>query len=377
MELAPLETLLSVYGHLGVSATPGGNNNNNGAAGGANDSNKRSSSEDESSESTPMNVPAAKKRKPTPQKEVKKKQETTSTTTSTSRKTQNSKKPTPSPSPDASSVSGDEGPSTSSTRFRWSDELHQYFLACVFELGLEIASPKKVFNKMMADPQFAKSLLDEDMYNQMLNPDAPRKFGAHHVKSHLQRFRSNIVNPRAVFVKQVAELMEEAKKKRKEEGKSSKVLNPEYHAYPFAVDRTFPDNIQATQGPSPSLTSMSLLQKQSQVVSSAGHTSSSSSSVLLGRPRTLSSYEAGEQMRAQVEMRERIESQGHRQVVARSRHEDFDSLPPAALNDDDNLFDWLAPDFFPRGEDAGGEGGGGNNNNASQNGSERGSSKER
>ena len=290
------------------------------------------------------------------------------------------KKKSSSADDESDSNDGDEGGEEKS-RFRWTDELHQYFLACVFELGLEIASPKKVFLKMMSDQNFAKTVLDEDMFNHLASPDAPKKFGAHHVKSHLQRFRSNIVPPREAFIKQLAELMQEAKRKKKEDGKMSKVLNPEYHAYPFSADRIFPDGmihsevanmvssatalLKPTLGRAPVTAGMHHFPPPPPLFGAPGTAGSAgAASAIFARPRTLSSYEAGEQMRAQVEVREMIESRSQRQVIqvqqqqaangaaSNGNVEDFDVLQlpqQVAFQDEDNLFDWLiAPDFFPR-----------------------------
>jgi SHAQKYF class myb-like DNA-binding protein len=410
MELVPaLETLISVYGHLG--GNDNNNNNKNGntqaqASQPQSDSTngvavapqpavgkvtgKRSSSrttnnssvissEGESDDNPPQNKKARK------------------SPTENSAKKPRIKKPTAKNAPsksnsEASDDDADDVAAEEKARFRWTDELHQYFLACVFELGLEAASPKKVFNKMMADSNFAKTVLDEELWKHLLSPDGPRMFGAHHVKSHLQRFRTNIENPRAMFVKQVSELMQEAKKKKKLD-KTNKVLNPEYHAYPFTVDRQFPgselvinqqrqtgvNNSNHAEAPLPlqynpantlgnnqgKFASMPIAQQMYQpqlhynplaTSSSAGASAFSTDKItslsLLARPRAFSSLEANEQMRAQVEMRERIESQGQRQVVGSLGNEDdFDALP--VTENDDNLFDWLVgPEFFPRHDEA-------------------------
>ncbi|KAH9260098.1 hypothetical protein BASA81_001870 [Batrachochytrium salamandrivorans] len=152
-----------------------------------------------------------------------------------------------------------EGEEELGTRFRWTDELHQYFLSCIFELGLEAASPKKIFVKMLSNPTFAKTLLDQEMLERMFDTQqnggvlsttttaataGSKAFLPSHVKSHLQRFRSNVPNPKQAFVQQVVDLMEEAKQKHtndKHHHHASKVLNPQFHAYPFTAHRSFPD----------------------------------------------------------------------------------------------------------------------------------------
>lgn len=155
-----------------------------------------------------------------------------------------------------------EGEEELGTRFRWTDELHQYFLSCIFELGLEAASPKKIFVKMLSNPTFAKTLLDQEMMERMFDTQqngsvlsttttaataGSKAFLPSHVKSHLQRFRSNVPNPKQAFVQQVVDLMEEAKQKHtndKHHHHASKVLNPQFHAYPFTAHRSFSDSQQ-------------------------------------------------------------------------------------------------------------------------------------
>lgn len=76
---------------------------------------------------------------------------------------------------------------------KWSSQLTQFLLSCVFEIGLDLASPKKVFKRMVADEDLGSHCL-EDVCN---NREA---LGAHHVKSHLQRFRANLKHPRESFL---------------------------------------------------------------------------------------------------------------------------------------------------------------------------------
>lgn len=242
-------------------------------------------------------------------------------------------------------------------RFRWTDGLHQYFLACIFEMGLEAASPKKVYNKMMADPNFARSILDDDMSERVFDKESTNKFGAHHVKSHLQRFRSNVANPKLLFIDQLVCLMEQAKERKNEEKQSnrpSKVLNPEYHTYPFSPDRAFPDGL--LQESQESLTGdvytgfSSISNNQ---INSTGDSSSAAAAAPLtteSRPRALSmlSGPSHQQMLAQVAVREMIESKGLRQTMAASQSaqvEDLDNIP-SAFHEDNDLFDWLTNSEF-------------------------------
>lgn len=389
MNPAPaLETLISVYGHLGGSQAVSGSSSSgappppissaNSASGSSGDDN---ASSDRPASSVKGSSKSSSKKKQPPAK--KRNGVVAAKDNKRSKRKKSSQHDDDESGSDSEEESGEE-----KSRFRWTDELHQYFLACVFELGLEIASPKKVYLKMMADPNFAKSILDDEMFNQMTNPEVQKKFGAHHVKSHLQRFRSNIVHPREAFIKQLVDLMQEAKRRKKEDSKN-KVLNPEYHAYPFAADRIYPDNMTSSELASmfnnatallkPTMSSSGSAVNMMQTLAppppplfgipvpppqSTYANSAAAAAMILTRPRTLSSYEAGEQMRVQVEMRERIESQGHRQVVQAPAMDEFDALPNVLGQEDDNLFDWLLPDYFPK--DEGGTAGASSSSNGKQ-----------
>ena len=88
-----------------------------------------------------------------------------------------------------SSHQGDQPNQGSSERFKWTWHLHQLFLSSIFEIGLNAASPKKIFDQMRSDPQLAKSLLGDEMAQRLLDETSKGgDIGAHHVKSHLQRY---------------------------------------------------------------------------------------------------------------------------------------------------------------------------------------------
>jgi hypothetical protein len=51
--------------------------------------------------------------------------------------------------------------------------------------------------------------------------------------------RANVKESRKAFIEQVADLMAESRLRAQEE-KTTKAINPEYHAYPFVAGRAFP-----------------------------------------------------------------------------------------------------------------------------------------
>jgi SHAQKYF class myb-like DNA-binding protein len=79
----------------------------------------------------------------------------------------------------------------SDQRFKWTAQLHQLFLASIFEIGLAASSPKKIHDQMRSDPKLARELLGDEIARRLLDGGSEGDIGAHHVKSHLQRYVSD------------------------------------------------------------------------------------------------------------------------------------------------------------------------------------------
>ena len=237
---------------------------------------------------------------------------------------------------------------TGSDRFKWTLHLHQLFLASIFEIGLAAASPKKIYEQMRSDPQLAKSLLGDEMASRLLESSGEGSttgaIGPQHVKSHLQRYRQNVKDGRRAFILQAQDLMEQSRNVAAAHAYSggTKPINPEYHAYPFAADRAFPDAIGLTIVPPIDVTAPSTAD---------------------GTDGALTDH-MSEQMRKQVSMRAQIENQGLRQMVTANRDRlysvgsapmedagarvaaevNVDGLPPWDV-ENDNLMEFIGLDF--------------------------------
>ena len=80
--------------------------------------------------------------------------------------------------------------------FQWSPVLHQYFLSCIFEIGLKFAKPLNVLKQMRSCVNLMLALKNIE----------PMKFNtltSVHVKGHLQRYRGNVVCVRRAFTVEV------------------------------------------------------------------------------------------------------------------------------------------------------------------------------
>jgi SHAQKYF class myb-like DNA-binding protein len=72
------------------------------------------------------------------------------------------------------------GASKQKKRFLWTDSLHQLFVAAIFDLGLQSATPKSLIS--------------------LMNP-RPDDITTDHIKSHLQKFRINLKISRDMFLR--------------------------------------------------------------------------------------------------------------------------------------------------------------------------------
>ena len=108
------------------------------------------------------------------------------------------------------------GASKQKKRFLWTDSLHQLFVAAIFDLGLQSATPKSLIS--------------------LMNP-RPDDITTDHIKSHLQKFRINLKISRDMFLRdyQAARAETDARfaemAKRKENGMSS--LSAQFGHYPL------------------------------------------------------------------------------------------------------------------------------------------------
>ena len=108
------------------------------------------------------------------------------------------------------------GASKQKKRFLWTDSLHQLFVAAIFDLGLQSATPKSLIS--------------------LMNP-RPDDITTDHIKSHLQKFRINLKISRDMFLRdyQAARAETDARfaemVKRKENGMSS--LSAQFGHYPL------------------------------------------------------------------------------------------------------------------------------------------------
>ncbi|CAK9028058.1 Two-component response regulator ARR12, partial [Durusdinium trenchii] len=97
-------------------------------------------------------------------------------------------------------------------RFTWSDELHRQFMATIFDIGLSMAKPKSILERMTTIAQ------------------TPTELTTEHIKSHLQKYRFNSKKTKELFMAQF-----EVAKKQAESFNDGKALNPGFHAYPMPV----------------------------------------------------------------------------------------------------------------------------------------------
>eukprot|EP00514_Thraustochytrium_sp_LLF1b_P002511 CAMPEP_0184518266 /NCGR_PEP_ID=MMETSP0198_2-20121128/5996_1 /TAXON_ID=1112570 /ORGANISM="Thraustochytrium sp., Strain LLF1b" /LENGTH=418 /DNA_ID=CAMNT_0026908693 /DNA_START=115 /DNA_END=1371 /DNA_ORIENTATION=- len=104
-------------------------------------------------------------------------------------------------------------------RFTWNAELHQKFLAAIFDIGLQQAKPKLIMQQLT---------------------EIPQDLTTEHIKSHLQKYRKNCKQTKQVFLEQfkIAKAQKELDK--------GKAFNPGFHAYPFPVGHP-PSNFSTSQ----------------------------------------------------------------------------------------------------------------------------------
>lgn len=129
--------------------------------------------------------------------------------------------PTPSPTaragptgPEPISPVDGSMPGHNKRRFLWTEDLHRTFIASIFDLGLQGATPKALFEQMRAS--------------------APAEMTSDHIKSHLQKFRNNSRDSRDRFMRDCARAYDEASAR-------AKIVEDETGVAPFPTQfSTYP-----------------------------------------------------------------------------------------------------------------------------------------
>lgn len=101
-------------------------------------------------------------------------------------------------------------------RFVWSEELHKRFLLCIFEVGLDKAKPKLIFDLMQP---------------------APAQMTSSQIKRHLAKCRGKEDQTRHLFLGNLQASMNQARAEHRAKlskiGQNGKSVNAAFHVYPF------------------------------------------------------------------------------------------------------------------------------------------------
>jgi len=108
---------------------------------------------------------------------------------------------------------------TKRQRFQWKDEDHREFMAAIFDIGLAHAKPRAILKGMKS---------------------ASSEITTEHIKSHLQKYRKNMIKTRALFWNQY-----EIAKRNAKTYADKKALHPHFHTYPMPIgDYPIPDHLK-------------------------------------------------------------------------------------------------------------------------------------